>query len=277
MELLLAYHGSRTAREATASLERCALPPGATVTVLTVEAEAMVEQVDEDQEDGMLVLAHPRAVVSAEELASSAATQVASLLPDVRVRSEWCVGDPATTIVQFASRSNSSLIVLGTGDAAELGETARRVIRTSTTPLRLVRRVPDIPSRAPAHVVVAIDGSDDSLRLIHAVALRAWPLGSRIWLVSARSPSNGGVTLRHDGRIASYHLLWADMLRSGYLEVTSVIEEGEPGRIIPDVVSAVDAELVLLAAVRRPALETPIVTEIAEAIVALSPCPVEIW
>ena len=275
MELVLAYDGSPSAREALMNLGRCALPPGAAVAVLAVDDVS--PETGGERSGPVTLIASRSRPAGAGSLAMAAAAQVSELLPDLRVIALDAEGDPAVTIAETVLRRRSGLVVLGAGaTTGMLGSTTHEVLRETSVAVRIVRVAPDLPSRAPAHVVVGIDGSEDSLRLIHAVASRAWPVGSRIWLVTARD-DDGRANHREDVRIIACHTLWADMLRSGYIEVASVMEDGPTVAIIDQVARTVDAELILLAAAHRPSTATIAHTSIAEAIASVSPCPVEIW
>lgn len=156
-----------------------------------------------------------------------------------RARSLVRPGGAAATILRVAREEDVSLIVLSTHGLTGLsrlvlGSVAETVLRSSPSPVFLVRSFPaplDAPSRGriestPFHsLLVPLDGSDLSLRVLPLVLDLARPLDARVTLLYVNEPPG-----------PNPHWLVPDRplqeverdLRAHTVPVTTSVREGDP-------------------------------------------------
>ncbi|HLO03217.1 MAG TPA: universal stress protein [Symbiobacteriaceae bacterium] len=136
-KILVATDGSQSSLKAAQAAARLArLTPDATVTVLYVLHVPAVLQPMVDIPMDAMVRNTGRAVIDS--------TVGAMELPEVQLRTEIQVGDPATEIVQFARAGLFDLVVMGTRGLSPLkemflGGVSHRVANTAPCPVLLVR------------------------------------------------------------------------------------------------------------------------------------------
>ncbi len=126
---------------------------------------------------------------SAEELVNSACTRLAKA--GLQTTPELFEGHPRTDIPEYAGRWGADLILVGnrgTNALARflLGSTAQAVLRNSPCSVEIVRARP-ARQTAPAgamKVLIATDGSECSMLAVKAAAMRPWPVGTQMRVVS---------------------------------------------------------------------------------------------
>jgi len=160
MRVLLATDGSKDARAAAAYLSGLPLPPTATVRIIVAATLPRFAL------DNPPIREFKRSVLEqARGLADEARATLARL--DLAVETDVVVGDPRAEIVRMADEWPADLIVLGARGLGRikrllLGSVSLAVARHAPCPVLVVKGRP----RKLASVLVAMDGSDDSLQAV---------------------------------------------------------------------------------------------------------------
>ncbi len=182
MRVLLATDGSEEALAATEWLLTFPLPRSATLRVLGVVTLGGPPSGETTLED-LLATARDRA----HRVVREARDILVNRWADVEER--VAEGDPREEIVRMAEEWRAELIVLGARGLtplkrALLGSVSTTVVRYAPSPVLVVKG-----RRQPVHrVVVAVDGSEDSLRAARFFAGLPMPVGFEIQLLGVVEP-----------------------------------------------------------------------------------------
>jgi nucleotide-binding universal stress UspA family protein len=199
--LLIAYDGSPCAEAAMEDLPKAGLPAEMQVAVLTIAdvwlpsnptgsepsfPDAMSEAARKSRAQALA------AVESARSQAARACERLKILFPKWQVESLACADSPAWGVLSKATEWKADLIALGshgrsTLERLFLGSVSQKVAAEATCSVRIAR-----PRKHSHHarvrVVVAVDGSQDSMAAVRAVAMRTWPQYSEFRVVSVLDP-----------------------------------------------------------------------------------------
>lgn len=164
MRVVLATDGSRDANAATAWLSRFPLPGDTTVLVLTVAAHPEPPVSAERMEQLRKAI-----LADARRIAEEARQRLEPRWPDAAVRVSE--GDPREEIVRTGAEWGADLVVVGARGLAAvrgffLGSVSLAVARHAPCPVLVVKGQP----RDLRRVVVAVDGSEDSLEALRFFA-----------------------------------------------------------------------------------------------------------
>jgi len=199
--LLIAYDGSPCAEAAMEDLPKAGLPTEMEVAVLSI-ADVWLPSNPAGPEPPFPAATSEAArkaraqalaaVESARAQAARAGERLKVLFPKWQVESFGCADSPAWGVLGKATEWKADLIALGshgrsTLERLFLGSVSQKVAAEATCAVRIAR-----PRKHPHHarvrVVVAVDGSFDSIAAVRAVAARTWPEYSEFRVVSVLDP-----------------------------------------------------------------------------------------
>ena len=118
------------------------------------------------------------AVEASRRLAARGAERLRALLPDWKVTSDAVADSPAWALIRKAELWHAELVVLGslgrsTLERIFLGSVSQKVAAEAPCSVRIARRRRSAVDE-PQRVLVAVDGSPDSLVTVAAVSARSW-------------------------------------------------------------------------------------------------------
>ena len=261
-KILIAYDGSECADVAIGDLSRAGLPEEADALVVSV-AEVWLPPPDDDEAENLEVAPPPPAAVRqmwarrdqivkhAEELAERASKRVRHNFPGWTVRHEAMGGSPAWELLRLDGEWQPSLIVVGSHGRTAigrfvLGSVSQRVLTEARSSVRVARGQTPV-GEPPQRVVIGVDGSASSLAAVKEVAARRWSPGSEAHVVVVHDPFVptilGNVVspfAETVGDVNNEERAWADKiaerdaeeLRGANLTVSTVIEAGDPKRVL---------------------------------------------
>ena len=196
-KLLIAYDGSPCAEAAIEDLAKAGLPPEMEAAVLSVADVWLPSNPDGPQPD--FPAANSEAVRKAREqavdvlesaraMSARAADRLKTLHPKWKVESFACADSPAWGVLNQATQWKADLVALGSHGRSVLerlflGSVSQKVAAECPCSVRISR-----PRKHSHHmrtrVMVATDGSEDSLAAVRAVAGRVWPEFSEFRIVA---------------------------------------------------------------------------------------------
>src|SRR5262245_15844984 len=185
-KILIGYDGSPCADAAIEQLGQAGLPADLEVIVMSV-AEVWLPSDPANSEPALpgpilssvrAAREHARqAVEAANALAMRAGEKLITLHPGWTVQAEACADSPGWALVTKAASCRADLVVVGSHgrgllERIFLGSVSQRVAAEAVCSVRIVRvrrRAQDSPLR----LLVALDESEDSLRVLESVMARA--------------------------------------------------------------------------------------------------------
>lgn len=201
--LLIAYDGSPCSEAAMEDLPKAGLPTEMEVAVLAIADVWLPSNPDGPGEEPAFPVATSEAarkaraqalaaVETARAHAGRAVERLKNLFPHWRVEALACADSPAWGILGKATEWKADLIALGshgrsTLERLFLGSVSQKVAAEATCSVRISRPRKQ-PNHARVRVVVAVDGSQDSINAVRAVAARTWPDFSEFRVVSVIDP-----------------------------------------------------------------------------------------
>lgn len=216
--ILIGYDGSPCAEAAVEDLSKAGLPEEMAACVLSVADVWLPSNPEGPQPDFPAAASQAvrkarasalGAVDSAGALAARAADRLKSIFPKWKIESAACADSPGWGILTQATTWKADLVVLGshgrsTLERLFLGSVSQKVAAEAVCSVRIAR-----PRKQPHHsrlrIVVAVDGSPDSLKAVHAAAERVWPDFCEFHIVTVLDPRlESGIALPE-----VYGALWA--------------------------------------------------------------------
>ena len=211
---------------------------------------------------------------------------------DVRVR--VADGPPSAAIVRAAKRARADVIVMGWrghGAVRRLlaGSVSRDVVRAAPCSVLVVRRA----ARNISHVVIGVDGSEQSARAVELAARLQPPEGGRISLLTAvplmsdpshsllphdiRKAAASGVARINRSRMAearaNLHRLARGPRAAGW-QVDTAITNGAPLRSLLSAVTQAGSDLLIVGATGASQLSRLLLGSVAQGALDRSPVPV---
>ncbi len=205
--------------------------------------------------------------------------EIVSQLQTAGVDADYQVGcgEIASEIGTFA-REKMDLVVMSTNGRSGLqrlliGSVANQVIQSSSKPLLLLRPTGDWRSRSTSfrRLVVALDGSEFSERILPYVTALALPFLSEVLLLSV---AEGSTSEAYRATMQAYLERLAAELRAEGVNVRNLVAAGGPARTIVSVAGAESADLIMLATHGRGGLERLMLGSVADRVMHHMPCPV---
>lgn len=195
--LLIAYDGSPCAEAAIEDLAKAGLPPEMEAAVISVADVWLPSNSAGPQPD--FPAANSQAVRKAREqalatlesaraMASRAADRIKTLHPRWKLESFAAADSPAWGVLSKATEWKADLVALGSHGRSVLerfflGSVSQKIAAEAPCSVRISR-----PRKNPHHsrtrVVVAVDGSQDSMAAVRAIASRVWPEFSEFRIVA---------------------------------------------------------------------------------------------
>jgi len=223
MRILIAYDGSELARESLAELAMAGLPKDAEALVLSVlDGWLPAEESRDGQAEQVLpglpkIRAETRAAVERQrKTAEEGAARLRAQFPGWKVTSDALADSPAWAIIKRAEGHDggvggkpADLVVVGSHGYGGfkrlvLGSVSHKVVTEVQCAVRIVRsrgKTRD-PLVSPPRIVIGVDGSEDSLAAVDAVAGRTWPQGTRVLIATFEQP------IFIDAGIGGPHSVW---------------------------------------------------------------------
>lgn len=191
------------------------------------------------------------------------------------------MGRPVEEIAQAASREKCDLIIMnshGREGMARwlLGSVAEGVLRTSPCPLLLLR--PKVPPKARyQHILVPVDGSAASLKVVQEVAPYVAP-GGKVTLLQcsqvAANPGNFKMGLEEAQRYKARKEEELRSLRVEGLQLEAHLLEGEPAEVILSWSQANGCDLIAMSTHGRSGFRLFLLGSVTEKVARYAHCSV---
>jgi len=126
-------------------------------------------------------------------------------------------------------------------------------------------------------ILIATDGMSDAEAAIEWVASRIWPPGTQARLVTAIGPAFSGIEVKEE-RLMAKEIQDAaiEELQSAGLEVSVLIQEGDPRRLIIDEAEKWGADCIFVGCSGMKRLERFLLGSVSAAVAARAHCSVEV-
>ena len=292
LRVFIPYDGSETAEATLTGLSRAGLPNEieALVAVTDVWLPLSPREITRTVEARRLKLlnsglsSHVPALQDYEEqrvLSLEAEHRLRSMFPAGLVKTESFQDTSvvAETILRRAKHWDAELIVLGSqsspssqiadyvGPALKVAEAAHCSVR--------IARASDRKAGSAIQIMICVDDSASSHKVVNAVSERVWPTGTIANIVMMRKPGPRHVAT--DAKAAEVLDDWARTLRVSGLEVSARIADGEPEEVVlAKSRESVDCVFIDPHFGRTDVVDGSELSEVAVAIVLGAQCSVEI-
>jgi len=299
MKVLIAYDGSDCSDAIAKDLTRAGLPDEVSAVVLSVvhgSAHDPVLAASPARGDGGLIAEAYTArtisrIVELETHAHQAAAQLRIEHPTWKIETEMVCGDPRTEMTRAMSLYEPELIVMGSHSRSTLGRlihgsVAQYTLHNSKASVRIARNLIS-DEMEPPKLVVAVDGSEDSMAGVEAIAQRVWPAGTEARAVAVVShryihPALGFpmyFTCETELIRRAFQNATDDavaVLRKAGLDASAMVLPGEPAPVL--IAEAIDwkADCIFLGAHGSGALARMLLGSVSTAVAAGAPCSVEV-
>lgn len=306
-KILIANDGSECADEAIDDLRRAGLPEEAEALIVSV-AEVWLPPTDEDEAENLEAAPPTPATVRqmwarreqivkhAAELAERASKRVHHNFPHWTVRHEAIGGSPAWELLRLEREWRPSLIVVGSHGRTAigrfvLGSVSQRVLTEARSSVRVARGKTPVGER-PQRIVIGVDGSASSLAAVKEVAVRRWTAGSEAHVVVVHDPLTPTTIGSFIPPVAeavnvvnNEEWAWPDKLAEGAAEelrgasltVSTIIEAGNPKRVLVDHAEAWEADSIFVGSTGFSSrIERLLLGSVSAAVAARAHCSVEV-
>ena len=295
MKILIAYDGSTCANAALADLKRAGLPRAVDARVVSVAEVWMpppppssqeIFEADQDLHSatGLQTRYEKSSALFAEafDLALGACERLRKDFPDWKVEADASVGSPARALLAKADEWEPDLIVVGSHGRTALGRfilgsVSQKVLAEARCPVRIARRL-NAPDDYPVQLVLGLDETMDAKLATGAVAARTWLPGSSVKLVTAIEPFHmyGPEPAVRAARVRDLHKEAEVRLREAGLNVSSLIKEGDPKRVLIEAALKYSADCIFIGARGYSFLERFLIGSVSNAVAARAHCSVEV-
>lgn len=278
MKILIAYDGSESADGMLTELGRAGLGDAVHALVFSV-AEPLYAPIGPDGKvlDASLLASEETALAMAER----ARAQLAELFPAWQIDVEGVIGSPTKEIVERATSWGAELVAVGSEglNAVErffFGSVSHYVLTHAECSIRISRSW-GRDAGEPIRLLLAIDGSEDSLATCDAVLARRWPAGTAVVIVTslpALLSSEANDRLMADMR--ALHAALQLRLEGGGLAVTSLIDRIEPKEFILEVTEENGIDCIFMGARGLTKLERALLGSVSGSVALHATCSVEV-
>jgi nucleotide-binding universal stress UspA family protein len=213
-------------------------------------------------------------------------------LKDLGIQAEVAImrGDPAYLITYEARTWPADLILMRAHNRTDfislmLGSVAKSVTRTAPCSVEVVRAVRDdlsVVGNGHMKIILATDGSEQSVTAARAVAERPWPEGTEVKVMSMVNPLiysieemglfDSGSTLRAHKAIGDA----AHILNEAGLKTSAEVIAGRPYRRIINEARDWGADLIVVGKHDRRGLRRLLEGSVSERVAVSAPCSVKI-
>jgi nucleotide-binding universal stress UspA family protein len=299
MKILIGYDGSESSVAMLDDLKLAGLPSDTEVLVMAIAEMWLVPPPSYGLAQTDFVDAFELDVKLAKELAEKAGVQIKSLFPTWTVTVVSTIGTPAREILKKAEEWQPDLIVVGSQGLSALGRfflgsVSQKVATEAHTSVRIARgRVQE--AEEPTRIIVAVDGSPESFAAIRSVALRNWPKGSEVILLTATgnipvkeyqemtgfvtSVNTPEIKEQKDQLAGIKHALEEALmaqLRAKDLYVSSMIKLGDPRKVILEEAEKWGADCIFIGSRGFGKIKRLLLGSVSTAIVSRAHCSVEV-
>ncbi len=300
MKVLIGYDGSSYADAAIEDLRKAGLPRNTDALVLSAADVFLPVGRDVNVPDAIKgTIQRSRAAARAQVKqaalsANNASRKIKSMFSSWNVKSESVADSPAWAILKRAESWKPDVVIVGAHGHSKLGRflgsISQMVLTQAECSIHIGRISPNSTSRKP-RVLLAIDGSPDSMAAVQSVASRVWPSGTEFLLVSVIDPKKSSFLERlapsdirwflkqaNDERQVTGRMLesFAKKLRDGNQNVTCQIRKGDPKRVLVKEAEAWKADCIFIGARGLTHLKRFFKGGVSTAIAARAHCSVEV-
>lgn len=290
MRILLAIESSGPSLTAVEEIARRPWPNGTTIRVLNVLEMGLLR-------DSLLLAGGDvaslaeKATEAAGRLVKEAAKQVGSHA--ITTSTDVIQGHPRIEITDYANRWGADLVVVGShGRSAVtrllLGSVARTVLRRAPCSVEIVRARTRKDSGG-MRILLATDGSSNSVAAAQSIAERPWPQGTELKIISVAEtvPLVGEPWYLEPGLMQSLvddQIKYAQkavssaeqIIKAGHLRSSTTAPVGIASGAILDEADAWEADLIVLGSHGRHGLERLLIGSVSESVAIHARCSVEV-
>jgi nucleotide-binding universal stress UspA family protein len=300
MKVLIAYDGSEYAEAALHDLRRAGLPQQVEAVVIAV-ADVLLPPprpfISETTTTGFpadMAMAGQgaraqalHAVQESYALAKGASERLRTIFPTWDVHAEAHGDAPAWAIIKKADEWDADLVVVGSQGRSMLGRillgsVSQTVVTHARCAVRVARGSSTV-AEGPVRLVVGVDGSPDAETAIRVIAERDWPEGSEVLVITAfdrkmatAAQSGDASDVEARGWVREMLEASAQKLRAAGLQVSTMIKEGDPKRLLPDEAERLRADAIFLGARGLGRIERLLLGSVSAAVAARAHCSVEV-
>jgi nucleotide-binding universal stress UspA family protein len=199
-------------------------------------------------------------------------------------------GDPSWLITFEARRWPADMILIKAHNRTDfrnwmLGSVAKSVVREAPCSVEVVRAVRDdlsVVGNGHMKILLATDGSEQSVEAARAVAVRPWPEGTEVKVMSIVSPVRysmeetgllgGGGTDRAHRAIGNA----AQILQVAGLRTSGEVIAGRAERLVTQEAREWGADLIVMGTRERKGLRRLISGSVSETVASRAPCSVNV-
>ena len=289
MKILIGCDGSEFTKKMVADLKRAGLPAHAEVLVLTVAehwlaAPASFGGLDvlyaEDSDEAQKTIA----------IAQNMKSLLNGTFPEWEVKTDAVWGMAATKLIERADEWKPDLLVVGSHGRSTigrlfLGSVSQSLLHNAQCSVRISRgKIKEL--NEPVKILVGMDGSKYAGAAVDVVATRRWPAGSHVRLVNATWMVPPTST-RLSAPIADWIQSERERVRQAIeaaktkltavgLEVTALVDEEDPVKLICQEAESWKADCIFLGARGMGVVDRLLIGSISSAVAAKAVCPVEV-
>jgi nucleotide-binding universal stress UspA family protein len=294
MRILIALDESSGSETALSDLERAGLPQRVEALLLSVAdvilpptsqtneepaPQWVVDQIEKARARGLDAVEQARGVAVRGQRSAQAS------FPHWTVRAEAAADSPAWGIVRKAEEFKADLIVVGSRDRSALGRlmlgsVSQSVLHHAATSVRIARG--SVNPNTPICLVAGEDGSEDAEAALLALASRSWPDGTTVHLVTAvdqvmaitaLGSSRGAQAADWIKRLNERSVA---KLRAAGLDVSTLVADGDPRRILVDEAERLKADSIFIGARGLRGIERIVLGSVSTAVATRAHCSVEV-
>jgi nucleotide-binding universal stress UspA family protein len=289
MKIVIAYDGSIHAGVALDDLRWAGLPSNTQAIVVSVFEEGIPAA----RSYGMIETQFTQEQLAiAEKWAEEGCNRLTGYFPqwDIQMETRW--GGTAAVILDKAHTWPADLIVVGTHSRSKLA----RVVLGSVS-LKLVREAPcsvrvgrASEREGPIRLLIGNDGSHEAGAAVDEVCKRSWPPDTEAQILGVhqlRVPGNAermAIGQESCRQVNEQERLWlkhaleesVEKLRQAGLNVSSVIQEGNPKEALVEAAKDSNVDAIFIGARGMGRVERLLLGSVSSATVAHAPCTVEV-
>ncbi len=294
MKILIAFDGSDCANDAIEDLSRAGLPNDTEALILTAsetwlpkdfENESFVETVGWTGAESINQMRQTaiEKVAEGDKLAEDASRLVQQKFPAWQVRHKAVGGFAEREIVAEANESKPDLIVIGSHGRSGvgrflLGSVSLKVLSEAECSVRVARRSPvrAEDDDSPMRIVIAIDGSPDSLIAVESVMNRQWLPETSVRLISAVESLPFSILLAEMPKAEELREAASAKLKAKGLHVSTVVQFGRAKDVIIEESEKWGADAIFIGAKGHSLMERVMLGSVSYSVAARAGCTVEV-